>query len=99
MFEIPPLDQLAIGALIVGVLFVLRLFLAVRRLREEADGRAGFSLDDLARIRQADAYGSGLEPNRRYAVRQLFTALLFLAAGVLFSVWLLVAHLAVGPAT
>lgn len=96
MFEIPPLDQLALGGLVVGVLFVLRLVLAVRRLREEADGRAGFSTEDLKRVRQAGSYGADLEPNRRYALRQLLSAALFLAVGLGLAAWLAVAHF-VGP--
>lgn len=96
VFEIPPLDQLALGGLVVGVLFVLRLVLAVRRLREEADGRAGFSAQDLKRVRQAGSYGADLEPNRRYALRQLLSAALFLAVGLVLAAWLAVAHF-VGP--
>ena len=96
MFELPPLDQLALGAVVVGILFALRLVLAVRRLRKEADGRAGFSVADLSRIRRAGAYGADLEPNRRYAVRQFVSASVLFVVGGLLLAWLLVVHVA-GP--
>ncbi|KQT53280.1 hypothetical protein ASG43_18850 [Aureimonas sp. Leaf454] len=96
MFELPPLDQLALGALVVGVLFCVRLLLAVRRLRGESEGRGGFSLGDLRRIRTAHSYGASLEPNRRYALRQFVTACVLLAIALLLFVWLLLAG-SVGP--
>jgi hypothetical protein len=96
MFELPPLDQLALGALVVGLLFCVRLLLAVRRLRAEAEERGGFSFGDLARIRTAGAYGVALEPNRRYALRQFVTACVLLTAAFVLFAWLLLAKV-LGP--
>lgn len=96
MFEPPPLDQLALACLVIGLLFGLRLVLAVRRIRGEADGRASFSVEDIRRVREAGSYGAHLEPNRRYALRQLVTSSFLLVAGLLLSAWLLIASV-VGP--
>lgn len=89
MFEIPPLDSVATASLFVGLLFVLRYFLAMRRIWLEVGRPRGFVFGDYFRATKPGAYGTELEPNRRYAVRQLYLAAFFLGAALLLFAWLL----------
>ncbi|WP_427023403.1 hypothetical protein ACP4J4_12675 [Aureimonas ureilytica] len=91
--DLPPLSDIATAFVFVGALFVLRFLLALRRLRSETGARAGFALSDFARTRRANAFGAEHEPERRHAVRQLYTGLAFLALGVGLFGWLLAASL------
>lgn len=96
MPALPPPDQLAMAALVIGILFALRYVLALRRIWGEAGRPKHLRLADWFAARVPDAYGPEMEPNRRYAARQLYTAaaVLLLAAG-LFA-WLLAANV-IGP--
>ncbi|HDZ75361.1 MAG TPA: hypothetical protein ENH55_21860 [Aurantimonas coralicida] len=89
MFEIPPLDTVATATLAVGALFLLRYFLAMRRIWKVTGYRPSFQFGDYFRAMKRDAFGTELEPERRYAARQLVVGVVFIAAGLLLFGWLL----------
>lgn len=89
MVEVPPVDQMAIMAFVVGLLFALRFSLALRRLRQEAGAPEDGGLSDVTRPTRRGAYGETMEPTRRYAARQFYMAGLCLAAALLLAGWML----------
>ncbi|MCP3055250.1 hypothetical protein [Aurantimonas marianensis] len=96
MSEIPPLDTVATATLAVGALFLLRYFLAMRRIWKIAGHRPSFQFGDYFRAMQRHAFGAALEPERRYAARQLIFGIVFAAAGLLLFAWLLATGAPVG---
>ncbi|MEC5322389.1 hypothetical protein [Aurantimonas sp. A3-2-R12] len=98
MFEIPPLDTIATATLAVGALFLLRYFLAMRRIWKVAGHRPSFQFGDYFRVMKRDAFGAELDPERRYAARQLIFGVVFIAAGLLLFGWLLATGSPVGLA-
>ncbi|KQT86218.1 hypothetical protein ASG48_06525 [Aurantimonas sp. Leaf443] len=85
--EIPPLPQLAQGAALVGLLFLLRLYLALRRIAGARGTRVSFA--DVTAVRVENAFGRENEPDRRYAARQLAVAtVLLVLAAILYAVLL-----------
>lgn len=98
MFEIPPLDTIATATLAVGALFLLRYFLAMRRIWKIAGHRPSFQFGDYFRAMKRHAFGAELEPERRYAARQLVFGVVFIAAGLLLFGWLLATGAPVGLA-
>ena len=91
MIEIPPLDQIAIAALAVGALFLLRYFLVMRRIRKRIGYTPSLPFDDAGRSTTSGAFGEHNEPERQYAVRQLVFAGVCLAIGLGLFAWLLLA--------
>lgn len=85
----PPLDTVAAATLAVGTLFLLRYFLAMRRIWKEAGHRPSFQFGDYFRAMKREAFGQELEPERRYAARQLIFGLVFVTTGLLLFAWLL----------
>ncbi|MCW7545975.1 MAG: hypothetical protein ABJF67_13750 [Aurantimonas coralicida] len=87
--EIPPPDTLATVGVAVGALFMLRYFLVMRRIWKATGHRASFQFGDYFQVLRAGAFGAELEPERRYAARQLGFGGVFLIAGLLLFGWLL----------
>ncbi|BDA85110.1 hypothetical protein Sa4125_26520 [Aureimonas sp. SA4125] len=79
-----------------GVLFAVRYLLAMRRIFQEAGKPAGFGAADYLKAPAAEAYGSEMEPSRRYAARQYYQAAIFLGTGAILLVWLLATGASVG---
>ncbi|MBB4001838.1 MAG: hypothetical protein V7704_16665 [Aurantimonas endophytica] len=89
MLEIPPLDSLAIAFTGVGLLFFLRYFLAMRRIWKVVGYRPSFQFGDFFRATRREAFGPDLEPERRYAARQLVIGSAMLLTGLVLFAWLL----------
>lgn len=92
--EIPALHDIASASSLVGVLFVIRHLVAMRRIWA-VDGwpRAA---RDVWRATRTSAYGPAFEPDRRHAARQLYVGLAFLALGLLLFAGIL-AQAVLGP--
>lgn len=89
MLEIPPLDSMAIAFTAVGLLFLLRYFLAMRRIWKAVGYRPSFQFGDFFRATRHEAFGPDLEPERRYAARQLMIGSGMLLTGLVLFAWLL----------
>lgn len=89
MGELPPLDSIAAALVLVGFLFALRYWLALRRLRAGAPQAAPHAAQHVVwKAPQAGVYGETMEPNRRYAARQYWQAAIFLVAGLCLAAWI-----------
>lgn len=86
----PAIDSFAEALVLVGLLFALRYFLVMRRIWQRAGRPQGFVFGDYWRATKPGAFGSELEPDRRYAARQLYLALACLVVGLLLAAWLLI---------
>lgn len=86
MSELPSFQDILLASLLVGVLFLLRFALTLRRLRS---GRAAVESvrEAVRRSTTPLGYGEDAEPDRRHAVRQLSVGLFFLALGLLLGLW------------
>ncbi|MEF2550995.1 hypothetical protein VQ042_06385 [Aurantimonas sp. A2-1-M11] len=93
--EIPPPDTLATVGVAVGALFMLRYFLIMRRIWKAVGYRPSFQFGDYFQVLRARSYGAELEPERRYAARQLIFGGVFLIGGLLLFGWLLATGMAV----
>ena len=91
MIEMPPLTSIAPAATLVGLLFLLRYFFAMRRIWKAAGHRPSFQFGDYFRATKRGAFGEDLEPERRYAARQFWFGAVLLAIGLVVYGWLLVA--------
>ena len=90
MIEIPPPDTIAVAALAVGALFLLRYVLVLRRIWNGSSHADSFRFSDFARALTPGAFGEDFEPERRYAKRQLVLGGSFLAIGLVLMASLLV---------
>ncbi|MEX6508542.1 hypothetical protein [Jiella sp. M17.18] len=88
MTEIPPLSSIAAAATLVGLLFLLRYFLAMRRIWKAAGHRPSFQFGDYFRATKRGAFGEELEPERRYAARQFWFGAVLLVTGLVLYGWL-----------
>lgn len=96
MLEIPPIDSIAVAAIAVGALFLLRYFLVMRRFWKGTGHVPSFQFGDYFRAMKPGAFGEDLEPERRYAKRQLILGALFLVIGLPLLAWLLVTGTPIG---
>ncbi|WP_185982790.1 hypothetical protein [Aureimonas mangrovi] len=90
MSELPTVEDLALVAGVLGLLFLMRFALALRRMRVEA-GEPVDILADARHVRLAGAFGEKREPERRHAARQLLLGLVFAFAGLAIAGGMLVA--------
>lgn len=97
MDDLPPVNQLAMAAFVVGILFLLRYYLALRRIRREVRRPQGFKAADDASATARGTDGEDLGPGRRYALRQLVVACLLLGAAILLVGWMLAAGIPLLP--
>ena len=88
MIQIPPLHTIGNVSLAVGALFLLRYFLAMRRLWKEAGHRPDFQFGDYFRATKKGAFGMQLEAQRAYAARQLVLGLVLGLLGLGIYAWL-----------
>lgn len=86
---IPPAGDIAMAATVVGVLFLVRFLLTLRRIRA-AEGRASTMWADLGLVTRPLAFGRAAEPDRRHAMRQFVVGAVFTACGLSISAWLVV---------
>ena len=96
MTDVPAISDIASAAVLIGVLFVVRYVVALRRIWINAGRPRDFAFTDYRRAMQADAFGSELEPDRRHAARQLYVGLIFLGLGLVLFAGLLTADV-LGP--
>ena len=89
MLEFPPLDSIAVAAIAVGALFLLRYFLVMRRIWKGTGHVPSFQFGDYIRAMKPGAFGEDFEPERRYAKRQLVLGTTFLTIGLVLFAWLL----------
>lgn len=82
-----PADLLA-AAFAVGLLFLLRFVLALRRIRHELGANWRGGVEAWRDATRPMAYGAALEPNRRHAARQLTVGLFCLALALVLAIWL-----------
>ncbi len=82
-----PADILA-ASLAVGVLFVVRFALAMRRIRHDVGSAWSGGVEAWRDVARPMAYGAAFEPNRRHALRQLVLGLFFVALSALLGIWL-----------
>lgn len=88
MFEPPALSDVFLASALVGLLFLVRFVLTMRR-HGTAVAPAGETLRErLRRAVTPGGFGAEREPERRHASRQLVTGSFFLAVGVILGVWL-----------
>ena len=92
--EIPALCDVASACSLVGVLFIVRHVVAMRRIWA-VDGWPR-AVRDVWRASRTGAYGPEFEPDRRHAARQLYVGLIFLAVGLLLFAGIL-AQAVLGP--
>ncbi|WP_062011472.1 hypothetical protein [Aureimonas sp. AU4] len=85
--ELPALSDVAAASLAVGVLFLARFALALRRLRADSGLRGG-GMRHAWGVRFAGSFGTEHEPERRHAARQLGIGLVFLSIAVALYGWL-----------
>nr|BAT28237.1 hypothetical protein [Aureimonas frigidaquae] len=86
---IPPLEDIALAAIAVGLLFLVRCLLTIRRIRTELLDRPPF-WSDAAAVGRAGAYGPAAEPDRRHAMRQLIFGVVVLSCGLAIAAFLIV---------
>lgn len=84
---LPSISDIAAAALAIGLLFLARFALALRRLRVEGRPYGG-SVGDLWGSRRVDFFGAEREPERRHAVRQFGLGIVFLAVALALYGWL-----------
>ncbi|MEF2072747.1 hypothetical protein [Consotaella aegiceratis] len=84
MFETPSPDSVATLCLVLGLLFLLRCGLVLRRLM---DGGQKHGRGLWQRITKAGGFGADNEPERRLAARQLYIAVVLLSAGLVLFGW------------
>ncbi|WP_279479848.1 hypothetical protein [Aureimonas sp. SK2] len=82
-----PTDVLA-AAFMVGVLFLVRFALALRRIRSEPGATWQGGVEAWRDVTRPQSYGAAQEPNRRHAARQLYLGLFFLALSAILGMWL-----------
>ncbi|WP_136625043.1 hypothetical protein [Aureimonas flava] len=82
-----PTDVLA-AVLAVGILFLLRFALALRRMRHELGAQRRDPVPAWRDVTRPMSFGAAMEPNRRHAVRQLVTGLFLLALAAVLGAWL-----------
>lgn len=86
--EIPAPTDILAAAFAVGILFLVRFALALRRIRMEPGSGWLPGKQAWRDVTRPLGYGPQLEPNRRHAARQLYLALFFLALAAILAVWL-----------
>lgn len=86
-YELPQPTDLVGASLLVGILFLVRFVLGVRRILLDGDPSRPLALQTLRDATQPLAFGREFEPNRRHAVRQFFVGAFFLALGLLLLGW------------
>lgn len=82
-----PTDLLA-AAFAVGILFLIRFALSLRRIRGELGDRWPSEPQAWRGVTRLHAFGEAMEPNRRHAVRQLGVGLFFVALAAILGLWL-----------
>lgn len=86
--EMPaPVDILAAAAS-VGLLFLVRFALALRRIRGEPSSGWRHGTQAWRAVTRPMGYGAALEPNRRHAARQLYVGLFCLSLAAILGAWL-----------
>ncbi|KAA0970590.1 hypothetical protein FPY71_08810 [Aureimonas fodinaquatilis] len=91
---IPPAGDIAMAATVVGILFLVRFMLTLRRIRA-ATGRQTKTtmLADSTLITRPLAFGRDAEPERRHALRQFTVGAVFTACGLLLASWVVISGL------
>ncbi|MFD2238567.1 hypothetical protein [Aureimonas populi] len=92
-YELPSAPEVALTLLVVGLLFLVRFVLAIRRLEPQGGQPI---LQQCRRVSRPCAFGADLEPERRHALRQLVTGIAVSGAGLAFGGWLLLSSV-LGP--
>lgn len=86
--DVPAPTDILAAAFAVGILFLARFALALRRIRGEPDARWQGGLEAWRDATRPMSYGASQEPNRRHAARQLYLGLFFLALSAIVAAWL-----------
>ncbi len=86
--EIPAPTDILAAAFMIGLLFLVRCGLALRRIRQELGAEWTSRAQAWRDVTRPMSYGAALEPDRRHAVRQLAVGLFFLALSAILAVWL-----------
>lgn len=86
--ETPAPTDLLAAAFAVGVLFLVRFVLALRRIRRELGARWPSEPQAWRGVTRPLAFGEAMEPDRRHAMRQLVVGMFCLALAAILALWL-----------
>ncbi|WP_416355444.1 hypothetical protein ACLNGM_14380 [Aureimonas phyllosphaerae] len=86
--ETPAPTDLLAAAFAVGVLFLVRFVLALRRIRLELGARWPSEPQAWRGATRPLAFGEAMEPDRRHAMRQLGVGMVCLALAAILALWL-----------